>query len=128
MGVSENRGPYYSTPNSSILILRTPEYGTPSFRTLPYRSYCFCFFGGLGVLGFLGVGVLTFCIGLTARVSGSFKGVDKGYYKGSIVGFCGVGAFIVRMGFGGVYYASIIIRKPQAYSIYEGFYIAAFRV
>ena len=38
MGVSENRGPYYSTPNSRILIIRTPEYGTPSFRTLPLEG------------------------------------------------------------------------------------------
>ena len=25
MGVSENRGPYYSTPNSRILVIRTPN-------------------------------------------------------------------------------------------------------
>ena len=25
MGVSENRGPYYNTPNSRILIIRTPN-------------------------------------------------------------------------------------------------------
>ena len=28
MGVSEDRGPYYSTPNSRILFIRTPKYGT----------------------------------------------------------------------------------------------------
>ena len=37
MGVSENRGPEYSTPNS-ILIIRIPKYGTPNFRKLPNRS------------------------------------------------------------------------------------------
>ena len=36
MGVSENRGPWYSTLNSRILILRTPKLGTPNFRNLPY--------------------------------------------------------------------------------------------
>ena len=34
MGVSENRG--YSTLNSRILIIRTPKYGAPNFRKLPY--------------------------------------------------------------------------------------------
>ena len=38
MGVSENRGPYYRTPNSRILIIRIPKYGTPNFRKLPYRA------------------------------------------------------------------------------------------
>ena len=37
MGVSENRGPSYSTLKSRILIIRTPKYGTPNFRKLPYR-------------------------------------------------------------------------------------------
>ena len=31
MGVSENRGPKYSTLNSRILILRTPKEGTLIF-------------------------------------------------------------------------------------------------
>ena len=31
MGVSENRGPQYSTLNSRILIIRTPQRGTPIF-------------------------------------------------------------------------------------------------
>ena len=35
MGVSENRGPQYSTLNSRILIIRTPK-GTPNIRKLPY--------------------------------------------------------------------------------------------
>ena len=38
MGVSENRGPYYSTLNSRILIIRTPRQGTPNFRKLPHES------------------------------------------------------------------------------------------
>ena len=33
--VSENRGPWYSTLNSGILIIRTQKEGTPSFRRLP---------------------------------------------------------------------------------------------
>ena len=32
VGVSENRGPEYSTLNSRILIIRTPKYRTPNFR------------------------------------------------------------------------------------------------
>ena len=35
LGVSENRGPKYSTLNSRILIIRTPKQGTPNFRKLP---------------------------------------------------------------------------------------------
>ena len=35
MGASENRGPEYSTPNSRILIIRTPKQGTPNLRKLP---------------------------------------------------------------------------------------------
>ena len=35
VGVSANRGPEYSTPNSRILILRTPKQGTLNFRKLP---------------------------------------------------------------------------------------------
>ena len=38
MGVSENRGPRYRTLNSRILIIRTPKYGTPNFRKLPYGA------------------------------------------------------------------------------------------
>ena len=43
MGVSEKRGPEYSTLNSRILIIRTPKQGTPNFRKLPYLC--------LGILG-----------------------------------------------------------------------------
>ena len=39
MGVSETRGPEYSTLNSRILIIRTPKEGTPNFRKLPFRVY-----------------------------------------------------------------------------------------
>ena len=35
-GVSEKRGPEYSSLNSRILIVRTPKYGTPNFRNIPY--------------------------------------------------------------------------------------------
>ena len=38
MGVSENRGPWYGTLSSRIPIIRTPKYGTPYFRKLPYSS------------------------------------------------------------------------------------------
>ena len=36
LGVSENRGPQSRTPNSRILIIRTPKYGTPHFRKPPF--------------------------------------------------------------------------------------------
>ena len=36
MGVSENRGPQYSTLNNRILIIRTPNKVPPNFRKLPY--------------------------------------------------------------------------------------------
>ena len=40
LGVSENRGPQYSTLNSRILIIRTPKQGTPNFRKLTFlRSF-----------------------------------------------------------------------------------------
>ena len=39
MGVSENRGPEYSTLNSRILIIRTPKEGTPNFRNSHFRVY-----------------------------------------------------------------------------------------
>ena len=35
MGVSENRGPSYSTPISRILFVRTPKKGIGHFRKLP---------------------------------------------------------------------------------------------
>ena len=35
VGVSENRGPYYGTLTSRILMIKTPKYGTPNFRKLP---------------------------------------------------------------------------------------------
>ena len=38
MGVSENRGPEYSTLNSRTPIIRIPKQGTPNFRKLPYGS------------------------------------------------------------------------------------------
>ena len=34
-GVSQNKGPYYSTLNSRILIIRTPKQGTLNFRIRP---------------------------------------------------------------------------------------------
>ena len=39
MGVSENGAgrALDSTRNSRILIIRTPKYGTPNFRKLPYE-------------------------------------------------------------------------------------------
>ena len=40
MGVSENRGPKYSTLNSRILFVRTPKSSTPNFRKLPYDVEC----------------------------------------------------------------------------------------
>ena len=36
MGVSENRGPLYSTLNSRTLIIGTPKQGTPNVWKLPY--------------------------------------------------------------------------------------------
>ena len=41
LGVSENRGPEYSTVNSRILIIRTPKYGTPNFRKLLLKLQTF---------------------------------------------------------------------------------------
>ena len=38
LGVSENRGPLYSTLNSRILMIRTPKYGTPYFRKLTLQA------------------------------------------------------------------------------------------
>ena len=38
IGVSENRGPEYSTLNSRILIIGTSKQGTPSFRKLLCRQ------------------------------------------------------------------------------------------
>ena len=35
MGVSENKGPQYSTLNSRILIIRTPPMGYPQFSETP---------------------------------------------------------------------------------------------
>ena len=40
IGVSKNRGPLYSTLNSRILIIRTPNI-RPYFRKLPYRVWDF---------------------------------------------------------------------------------------
>ena len=36
LGVSENRGPKFTTLNSGILSIRTPKQGTPNFLQLPY--------------------------------------------------------------------------------------------
>ena len=38
LAVSENRGPQYNILNSRILITRSPKYGTPNFRKLPFRD------------------------------------------------------------------------------------------
>ena len=35
MGVSQNRGPQYSTLNSRILVIRTPKIRYPNFRKVP---------------------------------------------------------------------------------------------
>ena len=41
MGVSENRGPYYSTLNSRILAIRTPKIRYPLFSETPIWLYSF---------------------------------------------------------------------------------------
>ena len=47
-----------------------------------------------------------------------FKGVYQGYYKGSIVGFYSIGAFIVRIGFGGILYHNGNKETPKPYFNY----------
>ena len=41
MGVAENRGPQYSTPNSKTLIHMAPKIRYPHFRKLPHGSRLF---------------------------------------------------------------------------------------
>ena len=50
MGVSENRGPKYSTLNSRILVIRTPKSSTPNFRKLSYPTQKFLFGSFFGTL------------------------------------------------------------------------------
>ena len=38
-GVSENRGPQYSTLNSGIRVIRTPKQGSPDFPKLPNEKW-----------------------------------------------------------------------------------------
>ena len=46
MGVSENRGPKYGTPNSRILIIIGPQDKVPpNIRKLPYVHSCYGFVG-----------------------------------------------------------------------------------
>ena len=47
MGVSENRGPEYSTLNSRTPIIRIPKQGTPNFRKLPDIVYTLAALNGL---------------------------------------------------------------------------------